>query len=150
MRQAKPVEPSNDALAEQFVSVSHVVRQRANAQMNAAGLSLARTRALKVLAGVDSMRMNELSTALTVVPRTVTTLVDSLENEGLVARSPDPHDRRATLIHITAAGREQLQRLIAARLTGAAALFDVLTATERQQLAKLLSRIQAAADATPD
>jgi DNA-binding MarR family transcriptional regulator len=146
MSQPASPEPTSDALAEQFVSVSHIVRQRANTQMSAAGLSLARTRALKALAGADRMRMNELSAALGVVPRTVTTLVDSLEKEGLVERDPDPHDRRVTRLRITDAGSNQLQHLIAARLTGAAALFDALTPTERRQLAKLLARIQAAAD----
>jgi DNA-binding MarR family transcriptional regulator len=146
MSQPASPEPTSDALAEQFVSVSHIVRQRANTQMSAAGLSLARTRALKALAGADRMRMNELSAALGVVPRTVTTLVDSLEKEGLVERDPDPHDRRVTRLRITDAGSNQLQHLIAARLTGAAALFDALTPTERRQLAKLLERIQAAAD----
>jgi hypothetical protein len=96
MSQVASPEPTSDALAEQFISVSHVVRQRANTQMSAAGLSLARTRALKALVGADRMRMNELSAALGVVPRTVTTLVDSLEKEGFVERAPDPHDRRVT------------------------------------------------------
>lgn len=148
MSQVASPEPTSDALAEQFISVSHVVRQRANTQMSAAGLSLARTRALKAVVGADRMRMNELSAALGVVPRTVTTLVDSLEKEGLVERAPDPHDRRVTRLRITDAGRNQLQHLIAARLAGAAALFDVLTATERRQLANLLARIQAAAEET--
>jgi DNA-binding MarR family transcriptional regulator len=146
VRQASSREPSSDELAEQFVAVSHTVRQLANTRMSAAGLSLARTRALKVLVSGDPMRMNELSSALGVVPRTVTTLVDSLEREGLVERATDPQDRRATLLQITDAGRSQLQRLIAGRLTGAAALFDVLTPSERRQLSKLLTRLRAAAE----
>jgi DNA-binding MarR family transcriptional regulator len=148
MSQRASPEPTSDALAEQFISVSHVVRQRANTELSAAGLSLARTRALKALAGADRMRMNELSAALGVVPRTVTTLVDSLERDGLVERAPDLHDRRVTRLRITDAGRSQLQHLIAARLAGAAALFDVLTAAERRQLASLLARVQDAADKT--
>ena len=144
-RQSPPPDPSSDELAEKFVAVSHAVRQRANSRMTAAGLSLARTRALKALASRDPMRMNELSAALGVVPRTVTALVDGLEREGLVERTADPADRRATLVRITEVGRKQLRLLISARLTGAAALFDVLSASERRHLGDILARLQAAA-----
>ena len=91
--------------------------------------------------------MNELSAALGVVPRTVTTIVDALEKERLVARLPDPADRRATLLEITQDGLSQLSRFRAMHNSAAAELFEVLTATERLQLARLLRRLQAAADA---
>jgi DNA-binding MarR family transcriptional regulator len=77
----------------------------------------------------------------------VTTIVDALEKERLVARLPDPADRRATLLEITQEGLSQLSRSRAMHNSAAAELFDVLTATERAQLARLLRRLQAAADA---
>jgi DNA-binding MarR family transcriptional regulator len=91
--------------------------------------------------------MNELSAALGVVPRTVTTIVDALEKEDLVSRLPDPADRRATLLEITQEGRSQLSRFRALHDSAAAELFDVLTTTERHQLAGILQRLQAAAGA---
>jgi DNA-binding MarR family transcriptional regulator len=145
-RQAGPREPSSDELAEKFVAVSHAVRQRANAEMTAAGLSLARTRALKALTSSGPMRMNELSSALGVVPRTVTTLVDGLEREGLVERAADPQDRRATLLSITDAGRRQVRQFIGTRLSGAAVLFEILNPSERRQLGKILARLRIAAE----
>jgi len=91
--------------------------------------------------------MNELSAALGVVPRTVTTIVDAMEKEGMVVRLPDPADRRATLLEITQEGLSQLRRFRAMHDSAAAELFDALTAAERHQLARLLRRLQAAADA---
>jgi DNA-binding MarR family transcriptional regulator len=117
--------------------------------MSAAGLSLARFRVLSALQSAGQIRMNELSTALGVVPRTVTTIIDALENDGLVGRLPDPADRRATLLQITPDGLSQLGRFRALHESAAAELFDVLTAAERDQLAGLLRRLQAAADADP-
>jgi DNA-binding MarR family transcriptional regulator len=93
------------------------------------------------------MRMNQLSAALGVVPRTVTTIIDSLEQEGLVARLPDPTDRRVTLIELTKDGLSQLRHSRTRHEATAAEVFDVLTAAERRQLVKLLRRLQAAADA---
>ncbi|MGH3192516.1 MAG: MarR family winged helix-turn-helix transcriptional regulator [Streptosporangiaceae bacterium] len=134
-------------LMEQFRAIAHVTHNRTNARMSAAGLSLARFRVLSALESAGRMRMNELSAALGVVPRTVTTIVDALEKDGMLARLPDPADRRATLLEITGEGLSQLRRFRAMHDSAAAELFDVLTSTERHQLARLLRRLQAAADA---
>ena len=149
MRDGQPATPRPDTvqLMEQFRAIAHASHNRTNARMSAAGLSLARFRVLQALASGGRLRMNELSAALGVVPRTVTTIVDALEKERLVARLPDPADRRATLLEITQDGLSQLSRFRAMHNSAAAELFDVLTATERRQLARLLHRLQAAADA---
>ena len=148
-RQADEPELSSVRLMEQFRAIAHATHNRTNARMSAAGLSLARFRVLSALQSAGRMRMNELSAALGVVPRTVTTSVDALEKEGRVTRLPDPADRRATLLDITPDGLSQLRRLRAMHDSAAAELFDVLTPAERQQLAQLLRRLQAAADAGP-
>ena len=142
-------EPDTVWLMEQFRAIAHASHNRTNARMSAAGLSLPRFRVLQALASGGRLRMNELSTALGVVPRTVTTIIDALENDRMVARLADPADRRATLLEITQDGLSQLHRLRALRDAAAAELFEVLTAAEKQQLAGLLRRLQAAADADP-
>jgi DNA-binding MarR family transcriptional regulator len=122
------------------MAVAHVIRQQANTRMNAAGLSLARFRALRALHS-GPMRMNELSAELGVVPRTATTLADALEHDGLVRRLPDPGDRRATLIEATEEGLRQLQAFKTAHHASTAGIFDQLTPAERRQLAALLDRL---------
>src|SRR5262245_28817380 len=140
--QASAPEPDTVQLMEQFRAIAHASHNRTNARMSAAGLSLARFRVLQALASGGRLRMNELSTALGVVPRTVTTIIDALEKDRMVARLADPADRRATLLEIS-----QLHRLRALRDAAAAELFEVLTPAEKQQLAGLLRRLLAAADA---
>jgi DNA-binding MarR family transcriptional regulator len=145
--QAAAPEPDTVQLMEQFRAIAHASHNRTNARMSAAGLSLARFRVLQALASGGRLRMNELSTALGVVPRTVTTIIDALEKDRMVARLADPADRRATLLEITQDGLSQLSRLRALRDAAAAELFEVLTPAEKQQLASLLRRLQAAAGA---
>jgi len=145
--QAAAPEPDTVQLMEQFRAIAHASHNRTNARMSAAGLSLARFRVLQALASGGRLRMNELSTALGVVPRTVTTIIDALEKDRMVARLADPADRRATLLEITQDGLSQLSRLRALRDAAAAELFEVLTPAEKQQLASLLRRLQAAAAA---
>src|SRR6266567_4911745 len=145
--QAKEPEPSSVQLMEQFRAIAHATHNQTNARMSAAGLSLARFRVLSALQSAGRIRMNELSAALGVVPRTGTTIVDALEKERMVVRLADPGDRRATLLEITQEGLSQLRRFRALHDSAAAELFDVLTAAERHQLATLLRRLRAAADA---
>jgi DNA-binding MarR family transcriptional regulator len=75
------------------------------------GLGFARGRVLWALRDSGPVLMRALSDALGVSPRTVTGLVDSLEADGWVTRSPHPADRRATIISLTPASESALQRL---------------------------------------
>jgi DNA-binding MarR family transcriptional regulator len=75
------------------------------------GLGFARGRVLWSLRESGPVVMRALSEALGVSPRTVTGLVDSLEADGWVTRSPHPNDRRATIISLTPASEATLIKL---------------------------------------
>lgn len=83
--------------------------------ISAHGLSLFEVLMLEMLGrSVDtSARMSDLATAFALTRSRVTQLIDRLERQGLVARSPHPTDRRAVLASITGHGLEQLQRAVA-------------------------------------
>ncbi len=70
-----------------------------------ADTSPARLRILRVLDAKGPSAMQHLAEGLCVAPRTVTSLVDGLEAEGLVVRKPHPTDRRTKVIEMTDAGR---------------------------------------------
>jgi len=65
----------------------------------------------------DSQRVTELADLLGVDAPTVTRKIQQLEREGLVDRHPDPDDRRATQIHLTAAGKRTLDKVMKAKLS---------------------------------
>jgi DNA-binding MarR family transcriptional regulator len=70
-------------------------------------------------------------------------MLNELTEQGHVARTPDPGDRRRNLITLTAAGRRRLEELDTT-LTGVQHdILDALTATERDTLTVLLTRILA-------
>jgi DNA-binding MarR family transcriptional regulator len=82
------------------------VEQRLNDQM---GLLLADNEALLHLAAAEEpMRMSEIAESLVLSRGGTTKVVDRLEALGLATRSPDPGDRRATLVSITEAGGRAL------------------------------------------
>lgn len=58
--------------------------------------------------GPDGTRLTDLAEQARVTKPTANFLVDQLERSGLVERVPDPIDKRARLVTITAKGREMV------------------------------------------
>lgn len=76
------------------------------------------------------------------VDRTVMTyLLDDLEEAGLVARRPDPSDRRARRVVLTAAGRELLSELKRRMREAENVLLQPLDQHDRGVLRGLLERL---------
>ncbi|WP_243418071.1 MarR family winged helix-turn-helix transcriptional regulator [Actinomycetospora cinnamomea] len=81
------------------------------------------------------------------VDRTVMTyLLDELERAGLVARRPDPADRRARHVLLTDTGRERLCALERRLRDAEDELLSPLDAGERDQLRALLQRLAVGSD----
>jgi DNA-binding MarR family transcriptional regulator len=72
-------------------------------------------------------------------------IVGRLEGRGLLAREPDPDDRRAVRLHLTAEGRRVARRVLAHRHAALASLLAPLGARETADLERLLERLLAAA-----
>jgi DNA-binding MarR family transcriptional regulator len=74
-------------------------------------VSYSRLRVLTILEGCrDGRTMKQLAEALEVTARRVTSLVDALEEDGLLERYAHPTDGRSTVVQITPAGLDA-QRL---------------------------------------
>ena len=73
---------------------------------DATGLLLADNEALLNLEARGPLRMSQLAHSLVLSRGGTTKVIDRLEHMGLVGREPDPDDRRATTVSITAAGRD--------------------------------------------
>src|SRR5271167_325135 len=115
--------------------------RRAQAQRLAPlGLTPAQERALRMITrSEEPLRMAELADQLGIVPRSVTTVIDALEQAGLVRREIDPHNRRAIRLHLTDQGRSVRDGMREARRGAAEDLFAPLSAADRKSLGQLLS-----------
>jgi DNA-binding MarR family transcriptional regulator len=141
---------SSDALVDELFATTTELRTFVEGRLRPMGATVARLRALRMLAreGVP-MRMRDLSDMLGVAARTTTTIVDSLERDGLVERVRHPEDRRAFLLTLTEEGRRHHEQ---AEATDARALADataLLSPAERERLRVLLARIREAVNPTP-
>ena len=111
-------------------------------KLNAIGLSMAKLLALKALSEAgESLPLGQLAERLSCVKSNITQLVDRLEADGLVARTPEPHDRRTRLAALTPAGRTAGQEGTRVQQQAEAELLGNLTPEEARQLAVLLGKI---------
>jgi len=97
-----------------------------------------------LLAHVDRLgpvRMSDLATTACLDQSTVSRHLRGLDEHGLVTRSPDPDDRRATLLDLSDAGREALERAVRARTDLIAAATADWSQKDRAALADLMTRL---------
>lgn len=77
----------------------------------ASGLTPSRLSALAIIGDGGPVRIGELAARMAVTMPSVSHIVDALDEQGLIARELDPHDRRVRLVGISTAGRELLAEL---------------------------------------
>ena len=83
----------------------------------------------------------QLVAQMLVTSGTMTNRVDRLAARGLVARGPDPADRRGVKVTLTVAGREVVDAAMADLLDRERILLNELPQSDRDQLAGLLRRL---------
>ncbi len=88
------------------------------------------------------LRPTEFATTLMLTSSGTTKRLDRLEQAGLIARTPDPGDRRGTLITLTDAGHALLDTVIEAHIANERRLLAALGAAEQRELADLLRTLQ--------
>ena len=131
-------------LGDLVLRVARAVRRRGAEAMSPWDIAPHHARALKVISRHEGIRPGELATHLRVAPRSVTDVVDALESRGLLAREPDPGDRRATVLVLTASGRQLMQEIGQARRADADTYFARLSATDRADLERILRTLDTA------
>jgi DNA-binding MarR family transcriptional regulator len=140
---------AEESLGEAFGSVARRLRSASMESLARWEVTPSQLRALRVVMHHGGVRLSELAHRLGIAARSATEVVDGLSEKGLVSRSPDPTDRRATLVDLTDRGRELGERMRAARASEAERLFEPLSEADRAQLARILRKLQRGPSTTP-
>lgn len=143
------VHRAEPSLAELYLRTAHRIRRRSAPSYDRFGLTEAQARALRVISRYERPRMADLAQALEVVPRSITSMVDTLETAGFVSREPDPTDRRATIVVLTSAGVEVLRQVGRMKAEAAEQLFAKLSEHEQEELRRLLELLDAGEEPLP-
>jgi len=125
-------EPLAAALANRIARLTQVLRASTSNRSTASLLVLRR------LDDEGALRVTDLAAAELVAQPTMTGIVRRLEADGLVHRTPDPDDARASRLALTRAGAEELAAVRGARADALQARLDRLDPAARDALAAAL------------
>ncbi len=102
------------------------------------------------LADEGPQRLGALATAFGLDPSTITRQVQALEEAGLAERETDPSDRRASILDLTATGREVLDQTREHRRSRFFQAMEAWTTADREEFGRLLGQFNAALDRLRD
>ena len=105
-------------------------------------ITLARFDLLASLHREDGQTLASLSRALLVTAGNLTGLVDRAARDGVVARRPDPRDRRLARVWLTKEGRALIRELLPVHARHVNDLLRGLPAQDRRELKKLLGALR--------
>lgn len=81
-------------------------------EMRTLGTSLQAWRVLAALRDRDGQRVSELAVHTSIEISTLSRVLDGMQRQGLIARQRVADDGRAIALHVTAAGRRLIDRII--------------------------------------
>jgi DNA-binding MarR family transcriptional regulator len=134
------------AAVTSVMRVQQILLSAVDGALRPHGLTFARYEALVLLTfsrrGLLPMRV--MGERLQLHPTSVTNIVDRLQADGLVRRTPHPTDRRAILVGITEAGAAVLEKATES-VTGIDFGLRGLAPEQETQLTELLGQVRRAA-----
>lgn len=89
----------------------------------------------------DGLRQNQLAQLMRVNPSTLSEMLNRLEEDGCLIRSPDLSDKRATVLTLTEKGAARAKEIKAAVQTMFSQHFCSLSTEEKETLIRLLNKI---------
>ena len=123
-----------------------VSSQRWQRRMEDLGLDPREVVVLRMVAAEPGRSQRSLAPALRVRATHLVTVIDAIQDKGLLERRPNPEDRRAHALYLTSKGKRTLARVMRVSQTHEDELVDGLDAAERQVLEGLLARMAGSLD----
>ncbi|MCU1459859.1 MAG: Transcriptional regulator, MarR family [Actinomycetia bacterium] len=133
--------PDDSSFALLLVQLGFHAAARYAAALEPLGLEPRHAGLLRRLASNEGVSQQALGRLLGINATRMVFLVDDLEQLGLVERRKNPRDRRSHALFLTAKGRTALDQSAKAGHANEEQLGAGLTAAERKQLARLLTKV---------
>ncbi|GAA4475703.1 MarR family transcriptional regulator [Rhodococcus olei] len=138
------------ALTEAITQLRRSLRSSVREDFAWEALPMAQVEFLQRLAREPGMRIVELARKHRMATNTVSTLVHQMVQAGLVVREPDPQDRRAVQVRLTAAGEARLDAWVRANERRISAALAGLDESERAAIDAAVPALRALAERLDD
>ena len=102
----------DDYLVYLMARASHRISSEFHEVVEASGLSLLEWRVMASLSGKPALTISELADIVLAKQPTVTKLVGRMQLQGWVTRCDAAHDKRQSLVSLTALGRHKVKPLL--------------------------------------
>src|SRR5215218_5771835 len=123
---------------ELLAQFSQAYRSLSDSFMDQIGMHRAQSTLLCRLYVQDGMTQSEIAEQLAVQGATVTSILQRMEEAGLVTRSRDPDDNRLVRVYLTPAGKAKERAITEQFMKLQAAVFAGLDDQQRAQLRRML------------
>jgi DNA-binding MarR family transcriptional regulator len=133
-----------DSLGYLVNRAARAFANRLASELRPFGVGIGQWAVLMHLWSNDGMIQAQLARRIAIEQPTMVRTIDRMERDGLVTRSPDPSDRRAVRISLTARGSDLRDELVPLAAGVNRAATAALTAEEVITLRRLLAKLVAA------
>lgn len=103
-------------------------------KLDAMGMTFMQSQVLRFVSRNEGCLMKDLAREFSVTLADITGIADRLEGKGLLKRTPDPRDRRASRLILTPRARSLAKRMDAVKQKTMAEVLERLTDRERKKV----------------
>lgn len=140
------INPQSARLMDEMRMVSHLLHQMSESSLAESGLSYAQYRILFMLHFAEEtdscgMTPSEISDRQGTSRNTISSLIRTLEDDGLIMRHLDADDRRKFNILLTEAGRDVVMEQAKQHMLMVDTIFEILDPVEMKTLSDLLHKV---------
>ena len=128
----------------QMVRTVYRIQRRVVTALAAQDITLPQFDVLATLRFGEGVTQQELAERLLVTKGNVCGVLDRLERVGWVERRPDPADRRANRLHLTAAGRRKIDAVLPGHDALVADAMGTFSDADVRSLRRLLDQLEQA------
>jgi len=143
----KPTLAQASDLTDAVTQLRRVLRAGIRTQIAWEALPMAQVELMQTLADGRPYRVNDLADRLHLAQSTISGLVGQMMASGLVTREVDPADRRAAVVTLSPAGRDQLDNWEKAHVTWIQSALGRLDDADRAQVVAALPVLRRLTDA---
>lgn len=123
-------------------SLGHAVARQFRNELQIVAMEPREFALLRAIALAEGISQQALAERLGVQPSRVVTMVDALEQRGLIERHPNPSDRRVRELYMTEKGHKVLANAFTLASALERRLCGGLSKDERAQLLEMLHRVE--------
>lgn len=124
-----------------FVRAFDSVKSRIHNQDTVGDFSGSQFGTLEMLYHLGPLHQKDIGQKLLISKSNVVTIIDKLEQRGLVKRQRSLEDRRCIFVHLTDEGREQIEQIMPHHVAAITQEMNRITAEEQKELGRVCRKL---------